>query len=104
MSSAPAFTTLGLSGGVTSSEVSAASLAAQLKFSATVAARQVLASRRVPLQTIAQAILGGQRMADPQNAPGAIKIVQEIFVNGKKYQLEIIYREVDKTILHVLYK
>lgn len=58
----------------------------------------------VPLQTIAQAILSGQRMVDPQNAPGAVKIVHEIWKNGKKYQLEIIYREADKTILHVLYK
>lgn len=84
--------------------MSVASLSAQLKFTATVAARQALASRRVPLHTIAQAILSGQRMADPQNAPGAVKIVHEIFVNGKKYQLEIIYREADKTILHLLYK
>ena len=67
LSSAPAVTTLGLSGGAATSEVSVASLAAQLKFTATVAARQALASRRVPLQTIAQAILSGQRMADPQN-------------------------------------
>ena len=58
----------------------------------------------MPLHTIAQAILSGQRMADPQNAPGAVKIVQEIFKNGKKYQLEIIYREADMTILHLLYK
>jgi hypothetical protein len=43
-------------------------------------------------------------MADPQGAPGAVKIVQEIFVNGKKYNLEIIYREADKVILHFLYK
>jgi RHS repeat-associated protein len=95
-------TTLGLSG--MAGEAAVASLAAQLKFTATVAARQALASRRVPLYTIAQAILSGQRMADPQNARGAVKIVHEMWKNGKKYQLEIIYREADKTILHVLYK
>jgi hypothetical protein len=43
-------------------------------------------------------------MADPQGAPGAIKIVRDIFVNGKPRVLEIIYRESDKTILHFLYK
>jgi hypothetical protein len=43
-------------------------------------------------------------MPDPQGAAGAIKIVQEIYKNGKKYNLEIIYREADKTILHFLYK
>lgn len=70
----------------------------------TTAARYALASRFVPLYTLANAILYGTRMADPQGAPGAVKIVQEIFVNGKKYNLEIIYREADKMILHFLYK
>ena len=41
-------------------------------------------------------------MADPQNAPGAIKIVHKVRKNGKKYQLEIIYREADKTVLRLL--
>jgi RHS repeat-associated protein len=100
-------TTLGLGTGVsalTASETAIGTLAAQLQFTGTTAARYALASRFVPLQTLASAILYGTRMADPQGAPGAIKIVQEIFVNGKKYNLEIIYREADKMILHFLYK
>jgi hypothetical protein len=62
------------------------------------------AGRFVPLHTLADAIQGGTRMADPQGAAGAIKIVQEISVNGSSKTLEIIYREADNTILHFLYK
>lgn len=98
-------TTLGIgTPALTLSEGAAATLASQLQFTATTAARYALASRWVPLQTLANAILYGTRIADPQGAPGAVKIVQEIFVNGKKYNLEIIYREADKVILHFLYK
>lgn len=97
-------TTLGLTGTAAAGDGGVAALASQIQFTATTASRQALGSRRVPLQTLAQAILKGRRMADPQNAPGAIKIVQEIYKNGKKYNLEIIYREADKTILHFLYK
>jgi len=98
--------TLGLGGGAAlmSSEAAATTLAATLQFTGTTAARYALASRFVPLYTLANAILYGTRMADPQGAPGAVKIVQEIFVNGKKYNLEIIYREADHMILHFLYK
>jgi hypothetical protein len=62
------------------------------------------AGRHVPRHTLAEAIQSGTRMADPQGAPGAIKIVQEIAVNGKPKTLEIIFRESDNTILHFLYK
>jgi hypothetical protein len=62
------------------------------------------AGRFVPRQTLADAILTGTRMADPQGAAGAIKIVQNVIVNGKPKVLEIIYRESDNTILHFLYK
>ena len=35
---------------------------------------------------------------------GAVKILQDIGVNGTPRTLEIIYREADNTILHFLYK
>ncbi|MDC0749638.1 hypothetical protein [Polyangium mundeleinium] len=62
------------------------------------------AGRHVPRHTLAEAIQHGTRMPDPQGAPGAIKILQQITVNGKSRTLEIIYREADNTILHFLYK
>ncbi|QYU68070.1 hypothetical protein J4558_25010 [Leptolyngbya sp. 15MV] len=43
-------------------------LAAALRFTGTTALRQANPARRVPLQTLATAILTGQRMADPQPA------------------------------------
>ena len=62
------------------------------------------AGRYVPRHTLAQAIQSGTRMVDPQGAAGAIKIVQELSVNGTQRTLEIIYREADNTILHFLHK
>jgi hypothetical protein len=62
------------------------------------------AARYVPRHILADAIINGTRMADPQAAPGAVKIVCSILKNGKRYVLEIIYRESDNTILHYLYK
>lgn len=74
------------------------------KFTATTAARQAMVARRVPLNILARAIQTGRRMADPQAAAGAIKIVSDMYKNGKLYQLEIIYREADKMILHFHYQ
>lgn len=82
----------------------AAALAPKLRFTATTAQHMTEAGRFVPRHTLADAILYGRRMADPEGAKGAIKIVQEIWVNKKPYTLEIIYREADNTILHFLYK
>lgn len=81
-----------------------APLAAELNFTKTTALHMAEEGRRVPLQILSEAIKHGTRMADPQGAPGAIKIVQQVFVNGRPRTLEIIYREADKTILHFVYK
>ena len=62
------------------------------------------AGRYVPRLTLAAAIQQGARMADPQRAAGAIKIAQDLVVNGTPRTLEIIYREADNMILHFLYK
>lgn len=39
-------------------------------------------------------------MAAPLQAEGAIKIVNQISRNGKNYNLEIIYKEIEKQIIH----
>jgi RHS repeat-associated protein len=80
------------------------SLAGQLRFTGTAVKSLSKAGRHVPLQTVAEAIKHGTRMPDPQGVVGAVKIVQQVFVNGKPKTLEIIYQEATKTVLHVLYK
>jgi RHS repeat-associated protein len=83
---------------------SGGNLAGELSFTGTAGAHMAEAGRRVPIHTLAEAIKHGTRMPDPQGAAGAVKIVQQVFVNGVPRTLEIIYREPDKTILHFLYK
>lgn len=60
-------------------------------------------ARYVSRHILADAILHGTRMPDPQGAAGALKIVSTMFQNGQRYVLEIIYRESDNTILHFVY-
>jgi len=100
-------TTLGIgssSFAAEAAEAGATTLASQLQFTATTAVRQATTARRVPLQILARAIQTGRRMADPQAAAGAVKIVSDMYKNGKLYQLEIIYRQADKMILHFHYQ
>ncbi|MBX7166843.1 MAG: RHS repeat-associated core domain-containing protein [Pirellulales bacterium] len=89
---------------VRATEKAVAELATKIQFTATTARHMAEAGRYVPRHILAQAILHGQRMADPQGAAGAVKIVQEVCVNGKIKTLEIIWREADNMILHFLYK
>ncbi len=91
-------------GGLTAAERATADLASKLRFTETAGRHMGEAGRFVPRHTLAGAIQGGTRMADPQGVPGAIKIVQEISVNGGSKTLEIIYREADNTIMHFLYR
>src|SRR5262249_17073458 len=70
-----------------------APLAGQLNFTDTVLRHMSNPGRMVPIQTLAEAIRSGTRMPDPQGAAGAVKIVQQVFVNGTPRTLEIIYRE-----------
>ena len=78
-------------------------LAARLRFTQTTAAHMANPARHVPRHILADAILHGTRMPDPQGAAGAVKIVSTVFRNGQRYVLEIIYRESDNTILHFVY-
>ena len=91
-------------GGLTAAEKATADLAGKLKFTETAAKHMAEAGRYVPRLTLAAAIQQGARMADPQRAAGAIKIAQDLVVNGTPRTLEIIYREADNMILHFLYK
>jgi hypothetical protein len=88
----------------TGDEKATADLAGMLRFTETSARHMAEVGRQVPRHTLAEAIRHGVRMPDPQAAPGAIKIVQEIVVNGTPRTLEIIYRESDHTVLHFLYQ
>jgi len=91
------------SGRLTSFERASNQLANQLRFTETTAAHMKEAGRMVPRSILAQAILTGARSADPQSAPGAVQITQNIVKNGKDYVLQIIYREKDNVILHFQY-
>lgn len=93
----------GRKAGLTAAEAATAKLAAELTFTGTTAGHMAQAGRWVPRHLLAEAIQGGKRMADPQGAEGAVKIVQSMFRNGKEYTLDIIYREKDKMILHFQY-
>ncbi len=90
--------------GITADERALLQLAGELNFTQTTAQHMAEAGRYVPRLTLADAILSGQRMPDPQAAAGAARIAQQVWINGTKYELEIIYREADRTILHFLYK
>jgi hypothetical protein len=78
---------------VTAAERATADLASKLRFTETAGQHMGEAGRFVPRYTLADAIQGGTRMADPQRADGAIKIVQEISVNGSSKTLEILSNE-----------
>ena len=60
--------------------------------------------RYVPRHTLAETILVGKKAADPRNIIGAMKYTQEMFRNGKKYELEVIYRELDNMMFHFHYQ
>jgi hypothetical protein len=90
--------------GLTATEKAITQLASKLRFTGTTAAHMAETGRYVPRHILADAILTGKRMPDPQGAPGAVKIVQDVVINQKNRVLEIIYRESDSTILHFLYK
>jgi hypothetical protein len=81
-----------------------AKTAQELNFTKTTANRLSQEARRVPRQILAEAIHVGARVADPQGVPGAVKIVHQMVKNGKEYQLNIVLRESDMTILHFHYK
>lgn len=89
--------------GLAAAEAATARLAGELTFAGSAGRHMSEAGRWVPRHLLAEAIESGKRMADPQGAEGAVKIVQTMFRNGKEYTLDIIYREKEKLILHFQY-
>ncbi len=82
---------------------SGSTLANELKFTKTAMEHMADPKRYVPRYILAEAIQNGSKMNDPRNAIGAIKIVEKMFRKNKEYNLNIIYREKDNTILHFHY-
>lgn len=87
-------------------------LASQLRFTGTTARYMngTVPGRYVPRTILSAAIQTGERMPDPQGAPGAVKIVTTVWRYGsqggaevlKPYRLEVVYREADHTVLHFM--
>jgi hypothetical protein len=83
-----------------------ATTVSSIVFTGTTAERQLDPSRQVPNTILQAAIQFGERLPDPQGAPGAYKFVTEMFKDGKPYQLEVVAQEVSPgvyRILHFLY-
>jgi RHS repeat-associated protein len=89
---------------LTQFEQATTQLASELTFTKTTFEHMGEAGRVVPRTVLAQAILTGERTADPQGAKGAIQITSDVIKNGKTYKLTIIYDEAAKRILHFVYK
>ena len=75
-----------------------------LKFTATTSARMATSGRFVPVHILHLAIKYGRRVADPQGVQGAFQYTIKMFKNGRPYNLEVVVRESDWTILHFVYR
>lgn len=75
-----------------------------LKFTATTASRMGVQGRYVPVHILQLAIKYGKREVDPQGVKGAFNYTIKMLRNGKEYDLEVVVRESDWTVLHFLYK
>ncbi|WP_313624357.1 T7SS effector LXG polymorphic toxin [Microbacterium sp.] len=58
--------------------------------------------RAVPAQTLKEAIKGGTPMPDPRGS-SATMYYSEIYINGKKYNFEVLYDKATNTIYHFKY-
>ncbi len=58
--------------------------------------------RAVPVQTLKEAIKGGIPMPDPRGSR-ATMYYSEIYINGKKYNFEVLYDNTTNTIYHFKY-
>ncbi|MBK24064.1 MAG: hypothetical protein CME70_08700 [Halobacteriovorax sp.] len=95
---------VGAAGKIENMLKSTTELAKSLKFTSTTARHMENTSRHVPINTLSTAIMYGKRTIDPQGAANTFKYTIEMFKNGKKYNLEVVLRETDNTILHFLYR
>jgi hypothetical protein len=61
-------------------------------------------SRFVPLQIIKLAVKYGTRTPDPDGVVGIFRYAIPMVKNGKTYELEVLLREADRTVVHFEYK
>ena len=59
-------------------------------------------NRAVPAQTLREAIKGGTPVPDPRGSR-AIMYYSQIYINGKKYNFEVLYDKATNTIYHFKY-
>ena len=59
-------------------------------------------SRKVPVQTLRQAINHGQRRPDPQGSSATMHYIT-MWRNGRKYNLEVLFDAGTNTIWHFKY-
>ena len=60
--------------------------------------------RFVPVQIIKMAIAHGARSPDPRGVAGVFRYFIPMVRNGKEYGLEVLVRQSDRTVMHVLYR
>ena len=75
-----------------------------LKFTTTTATRMGDKSRSVPVHILKMAIRYGRRVVDPQGVRGASMYRIPMLRNGRRFTLEVVVRDRDRTVLHFLYK
>lgn len=71
-----------------------------LKFTATTAPYMRNPHRYVPIHILKLAIRFGKKLPDPGKTPGASLYTTSMFRNGKRYTLNIVVRNRDRTVLH----
>jgi len=86
------------------SEEQVMTLAGKLNFTKKPIGYMAQPARHVPRHILADTILKGKQGVDPKGCSGLMQYTQEMFCNGKKYNMEVLYREVDDTIVHFKYK
>ena len=58
----------------------------------------------MPVQALIDAIKTGRAVQDPQGMANRVMYYCQVWINGKKYQLEVLVNWATKTIEHYLYK
>lgn len=95
---------IGAAGGIDNFVESAVNYAKKMKFTDVTTSRMNNSARHVPVNTLAAAVKYGKRAPDPGGAAGAYKYTTQMYRNGKKYNLEVVVRESDNTVLHFHYE
>ncbi|WP_080432162.1 hypothetical protein [Burkholderia ubonensis] len=82
----------------------AASSSKQLRFAATPLAHMQEPWRFVPVHILRLAIRHGKRIPDPKGHQGIFQYTAPMTHRGVRYQLDVVVRESDYTVLHFVYK